>query len=68
MNENQDKQALSSQPAEQANLEVQIPALLLERVRTYCGKHEIDLHVFIIDAIMEKLELSHKERRKKPRI
>jgi hypothetical protein len=68
MNEEQDKQPLSSQPGDLANLELPIPELLLERVKTYCSKHEIDLHVFIIDAITEKLELSHKERRKKQRI
>jgi hypothetical protein len=63
-----EKEALSNPSGEQVRMQIHIPELLLERVKTYCDKHEIDLHVFIIDAITEKLELSHRERRKKPRI
>jgi hypothetical protein len=68
MNEIQDRQAVARPICGQANLRIQIPEMLLKRVNTFCGKHEIDLYEFFIDAITEKLELSHRERRKRPRI
>ena len=49
-------------------MQIDIPEALLERIQVLCEKRNIDLHEFIIDAIAEKLERAHKERRKKPRL
>ena len=45
-----------------------IPDALLDRVQAFCEKRQIDPQEFIIDAITEKLERAHRERRKKPRL
>jgi hypothetical protein len=45
-----------------------VPDALLDRVQTFCEKKDIDIQEFIIDAITEKLERAHQERRKKPRL
>jgi hypothetical protein len=68
MNPIQEKEPLLRKPGDTVDLGLRIPHPLLERVRTYCDKHGMLVDDFIMDAIAEKLELSHKERRKKPRI
>ncbi len=45
-----------------------VPDALLDRVQAFCDKRGIDPQEFIIDAITEKLEGAHKERRKKQRL
>ncbi len=49
-------------------LNIMIPEELLERIRTYCNERDMDVKEFVTDAIIEKLELANKERRKKPRL
>ena len=58
---------------EEANIEtkminIQLPKVLIKRIEAYCAESEITIHEFINDAITEKLELKHKERRKKRRL
>jgi hypothetical protein len=45
-----------------------IPEELLERLQTFCAEKEITVQDFMTDAIIEKLELAHKEKRKRPRL
>ena len=49
-------------------INIVLPEELLERVRDLCAEQEMDIHDFVTDAIIEKLELSHKERREKDRL
>jgi hypothetical protein len=41
---------------------------LVNRINAYCSDQDITIHEFVTDAIIEKLELVHKERRKKDRL
>ena len=41
---------------------------LMERIQSYCNERNMDVKEFLNDAIIEKLELANKERRKKPRL
>ena len=45
-----------------------LPKDLIERVKIFCVEKEITIQDFVIDAIIEKLELAHKERRKRTRL
>ncbi len=58
---------------EEANIEpgmlnIRLPNDLFKRVKTCCDENEITIQDFVTDAIIEKLELSHKERRRKLRL
>ena len=41
---------------------------LIKRINNFCAEKEITLHEFVADAIIEKLNLVYKERRRKSRI
>ena len=41
---------------------------LIKRINTFCTEQEITIHEFVTDAIIEKLNLVYKERRKKDRM
>jgi hypothetical protein len=41
---------------------------LIRRVEAFCTEKEITVQDFVTDAIIEKLELAYKERRKKSRL
>ena len=41
---------------------------LIKRINAFCAKQEITIHEFVTDAIIEKLNLVYKERRKKDRL
>jgi hypothetical protein len=41
---------------------------LINRVNTVCADQDMTIQEFITDAIIEKLELVYKERRKKDRL
>lgn len=41
---------------------------LIKRINAFCDEQDITIHEFVSDAIVEKLELVYKERRKKPRL
>ncbi|MGB5985369.1 MAG: ribbon-helix-helix protein, CopG family [Desulfobacterales bacterium] len=49
-------------------MEIEMPEGLLERIQALCEKRDMDPEEFIRDAIREKLERAHRERRKKPRL
>ena len=41
---------------------------LIKRINAFCAEQEITIHDFVTDAIIEKLNLVYKERRKKGRL
>ncbi|HAY39248.1 MAG TPA: hypothetical protein DCY53_07805 [Desulfobacteraceae bacterium] len=41
---------------------------LIKRINAFCVEQEITIHEFVTDAIVEKLNLVYKERRKKGRM
>ena len=45
-----------------------LPKGLIKRVKTFCDENEMTIQDFVTDAIIEKLALVHKERRKRPRL
>jgi hypothetical protein len=45
-----------------------LPEELMERVQTLCAERDMTIQEFVTDAIIEKLELVYKERRKKQRL
>ena len=47
---------------------IPVPKALYERVEVYCSDKKITPREFLIDAIGEKLQLSYKERRRRPRL
>jgi len=49
-------------------LNIMLPEELMERVQTLCAERDMTVQDFATDAIIEKLELAHKERRKKDRL
>ncbi len=49
-------------------LNIMLPEELMERVQSYCDERNLNVKEFVNDAIIEKLELANKERRKKPRL
>ena len=57
-----------SEKTETKLLNIMLPEELLERVKSYCKEKNMTLKEFVTDAIIEKLKLAYKERRKKPRL
>lgn len=49
-------------------LNIKLPEELMERVETFCSERDMTLQEFVNDAIIEKLELAYKEKRKRPRL
>ena len=49
-------------------LNIILPEELLERVRSLCAERDMTIQEFLHDAIIEKLELAYKEKRKRPRL
>ena len=49
-------------------LNIRLPEELMERVQSYCDERDMTVKEFVSDAILEKLELANKERRKRPRL
>jgi hypothetical protein len=45
-----------------------LPQDLIKRIEVFCAEQEMTIQDFVTDAIIEKLALVHKERRKKPRL
>ena len=50
------------------SVRIDIPQSLMSRVHSHCNKRNITLEEFIRDALSEKLEMAHKERRRKQRV
>ena len=49
-------------------LKIMLPEELLKRVKSYCNEKNMTVNEFVADAIIEKLNLVYKERRKKGRM
>ena len=49
-------------------LKIMLPYELLERVQSYCNEKNMKIQEFVTEAIIDKLRLAYKERRKKPRL
>ena len=49
-------------------LNIVLPVELIERVNVVCADKDITIQEFVTDAILDRLELVYKERRKKPRL
>ncbi len=49
-------------------LSTSLPKNLIKRVKVYCSENEMTTQNFVTDAIIDKLALFHKERRKRPRL
>ena len=54
--------------ADAKELNIMLPEELMERIQTLCAERDMTIQDFATDAIIEKLELAHKERRKKSRL
>lgn len=57
-----------SEETETEIISVKIPKDLKKRVNAYSDDNEMTIKHFIADAIIDKLELAHKERRRKSRL
>ena len=65
--ENMEKKPVTEN-SETHMLNIRLRKELLKRVEALCDEKEIPVQDFVTDAILEKLELVHKERRKKSRL
>jgi hypothetical protein len=65
--ENMEKKAVTEN-SETHMLNIRLRKELLKRVEALCDEKEITVQDFVTDAILEKLELVYKERRKKSRL
>ena len=53
---------------ETKELNIMLPEELMERIQTLCDERGMTIQDFATDAIIEKLQLAHKKRRKKGRM
>lgn len=49
-------------------INLMLPEDLIKRINSFCVEQEITIHEFVTDAIIERLNLVYKDRRKKSRI
>jgi hypothetical protein len=49
-------------------LNIVLPVELIDRVNVFCVDKDITIQEFVADAIIEKLELAYRDRRKRPRL
>ena len=47
-------------------LNVSLPEALMERTQSFCAERDMTIQEFVTDAIIEKLKLAYKEKRRKP--
>ena len=59
---------LATENSETHMLNIRLRKELIKRVKVFCAEKEITVQDFVTDAILEKLELVYKERRKKSRL
>ena len=52
----------------ETKLNIMLPEELMERIHSYCNERDMTDKEFVTDAIVEKLNLVYKERRKKGRM
>jgi hypothetical protein len=60
--------AITKGNGETQSVRIDIPQSLMSRVHSHCRKCNITIQEFIRDALSEKLEMVHKERRRKQRV
>jgi predicted DNA binding CopG/RHH family protein len=60
--------AVAKENGETQSVRIDVPQSLMLRVRNHCNKRDIPIQEFIRDALSEKLEMVHKERRRRPRV
>ena len=53
---------------EAKELNIMLPEELIKRIYLFCDERGITIQDFVTDAIIEKLQLARKERRKKARL
>jgi hypothetical protein len=67
-----DKKCIKKNPipeeTETEMLNTMLPKGLIERVKIFCDEKEMTIQDFVTDAILDKLALVHKERRKRSRL
>ena len=49
-------------------INIMLQEKLIKRINAFCAENETNIHEFVTDAILEKLQLVYKERRKKDRM
>ena len=54
--------------ADAKELNIMLPEELIKRIYLRCDERGMTIQDFVADAIIEKLQLAHKERRKKDRL
>ena len=59
---------LTPEKTETKLLNIVLPEELMERVQALCDERNMTIKEFVTDAIIEKLEIAYKERRKRPRL
>ena len=59
---------LTPEKTETNLLNIVLPEELMERVQALCDERNMTIKEFVTDAIIEKLEIAYKERRKRPRL
>ena len=47
-------------------LNVLLPEALMVRTQSFCAERDMTIQEFVTDAIIEKLKLAYKEKRRKP--
>ena len=62
------KKKATSDDIQAEKLSIKVHKELLERLKNFCGERDIPIEEFIADAIVEKLNLAYKCRRKRPRL
>jgi hypothetical protein len=58
----------TTENAEPNMLNISLQKELIKRVKVFCAEKEITVQEFVTDAIIEKLGLVYKERRRKSRL
>ncbi len=62
------KKKPSPEKTETKLLNIMLPEELIKRIYLLCDDRGMTIQDFVTDAIIEKLELVYKERRKRPRL
>ena len=65
--ENMEKRP-TTEKSETHMLNIRLQKELIKRVKVFCAEKEITVQDFVSDAVIEKLGLVYKERRKKSRL
>ena len=59
---------MTSEKTETKMISTRIPKDLMNRIKVFCDENDMTIKEFLVEAMIEKLELAHKERRKKKRL